>query len=150
MVLDFTPQLLQEIYDLQELLKPKNTRAALSRDPLLLCGLACRVLVFWAEILGVIQVFHPDFEYYAETEDDRCIHDWGQIPEHLDVEALGRTVAFEEPRIWVESDDILWTVIVLDTRYTGYYTQLSQFANQLSQGRRHEIANPHNPGDAHG
>jgi hypothetical protein len=117
-------------------LKPKNNKATLSRDPLRLCGKMARCIIFWAEILGVIKNFHPTFDYYASPECLDYVHDWSVIPEHLDVDTLGRTADFEEARIWVEAEDIMWTVTVLDTRYTCYYTQLSQFANQLLQGQR--------------
>lgn len=136
MVLDFTPQLLQEIQDTQELLKPKNTRAVMSPDPLLLCGKLARVVVFWAEIIGVVLRFHPQFAHYGEPDATDYIADWTEIPEYLNVEDLGRSVKFDEARIWVEHEDIMWSVTVLDTRHSCYYTQLSQFANQLSRGRK--------------
>lgn len=130
-VLDFTPQLLQEIYDVQELMQPQRDRQ------LKLCGMSCRCLIFWAEILGVITEFSPAYEYFGDMDSADFIHDFEPIPEYVLLSQLGKLAPkFEEARIFVEPEDIMWSVTVADIRYNCCYSSITNFANLLAQERK--------------
>lgn len=127
-VMDFTPQLLQEIYDVQKLLHPRTF------GQLLLCGLGCQSIVFRAEILAVVTDFNADYAHFGDMEHVDFMHDYDPVPEYITPEQLGTLAAkFEEPRIYIEYEDIMWSVTVNDTRYSCCYSSINIFANLLAQ-----------------
>ncbi len=129
-VMDFTPQLLQEIYDVQKLLQPHRA------EQLRLRGLGCQSIVFRAEIIAVVMGFNEDYRRFSDHTDDNehFIHTFDVIPEYVKASQLGVLAPkFEEPRIYIEHEDIMWSVTVDDIRYSCYYSSINQFANLLAQ-----------------